>query len=153
VKGYRFEHRIERFARAQGHTCRRIPLSGAAPGWAGDLLLDGRLYEVKCEARGFRRLYRWLNQRDGVIVGADRQTPLIVLRLNDYLTFGSRPKKLPRPYGTKQADDVAGPPPSRPVSDRGNRGKKGKSKETNSIASPDHQEVSIWDQIRDETSS
>jgi hypothetical protein len=38
-----------------------------------------RAVEVKCRAAGFRQLYDWLNQRDVLIVKADRQEPLVVL--------------------------------------------------------------------------
>jgi hypothetical protein len=38
--------------------------------------------EVKCRCQGFRELYRWLNQRDVLIVKADRQEPLVILRLS-----------------------------------------------------------------------
>ena len=38
--------------------------------------------EVKARANGFRELYSWLNQRDVLIVKADRQEPLVILRLS-----------------------------------------------------------------------
>jgi hypothetical protein len=37
--------------------------------------------EVKCRADGFRELYRWLIDRDILIVRADRSEPLVVLPL------------------------------------------------------------------------
>lgn len=40
-----------------------------------------RAVEVKCRA-GFRQLYDGLNQRDVLIVKADRQEPLVVLRMS-----------------------------------------------------------------------
>ena len=54
-----------------------MPLSGAAGGRsAGDIVLPlmGRdlCVEVKARADGIRELYRWLNQRDVLIVKADR---------------------------------------------------------------------------------
>jgi hypothetical protein len=59
-------------------------------GWcwrcAGDIVLPllGRdlCVEVKARADGFRELYCWLNQRDVLIVKADRQEPLVVVRLS-----------------------------------------------------------------------
>jgi len=98
-KGYRFEHAVEALARAHGHDCRRVPLSGSAPHWAGDLLLDGQIFEAKTRARGFRTLHRWLNGRFGLVLGADRQPALVVLRLEDYLTLGRRPE---RPCGASE---------------------------------------------------
>ena len=38
--------------------------------------------EVKCRAQGFRELYSWLEQRDVLIIKADRQEPLVVTRLS-----------------------------------------------------------------------
>ena len=38
--------------------------------------------EVKARADGFRELYSWLNERDVLIVKADRQEPLVVVRLS-----------------------------------------------------------------------
>ena len=46
-------------------------------------LLDRDLrIEVKARADGFRELYSWLNNRDVLIVKADRLEPLVVLRLS-----------------------------------------------------------------------
>ena len=63
-----------------------MPLSGAVGGrFAGDIVLPllGRdlCVEVKARADGFRELYSWLNQRDVLIVKADRQEPLVIVRL------------------------------------------------------------------------
>jgi hypothetical protein len=41
-----------------------------------------RSVEVKSRAAGFRQLYDWLKQRDLLIVKADRQEPLVVVRLS-----------------------------------------------------------------------
>jgi hypothetical protein len=45
---------------------------------------EDRMLRVECKARadGFRELYSWLNQRDPLIVKADRQEPLVVVRLS-----------------------------------------------------------------------
>jgi hypothetical protein len=40
-----------------------------------------RVVEVKCRAHGFRELYRWLLNREILIVRADRSEPLVVLPL------------------------------------------------------------------------
>jgi hypothetical protein len=37
---------------------------------------------VKARAGGFRELYTWLEDRDVLIVTADRQEPLVVVRLS-----------------------------------------------------------------------
>jgi hypothetical protein len=48
------------------------------------LLGEDRALRIECKARadGFRELYSWLNERDVVIVKADRQEPLVVLRIS-----------------------------------------------------------------------
>jgi hypothetical protein len=86
-KGARTERSIVNALRASGIAAVRVPLSGAAGGrFAGDILLPvmGRdlCVEVKARAAGFRELYSWLTNRDVLIVKADRQEPLVVLRLS-----------------------------------------------------------------------
>ena len=86
-KGARTERSIVNALRASGIAAVRVPLSGAAGGrFAGDILLPvmGRdlCVEVKARAAGFRELYSWLTSRDVLIVKADRQEPLVVLRLS-----------------------------------------------------------------------
>jgi hypothetical protein len=61
-------------------------LSGSAGGsYLGDLTIPilgvDRVVEVKCRADGFRELYRWLLERDILIVRADRSEPLVVIPL------------------------------------------------------------------------
>ena len=45
---------------------------------------DDRMLRIECKARadGFRALYCWLDERDVLIVKADRQEPLVILRLS-----------------------------------------------------------------------
>ena len=88
-KGARTERSIVNALQASGLAAVRVPLSGAAAAgdrFAGDIVLPvmGRdlCVEVKARADGFRELYCWLNQRDVLIVKADRQEPLVVLRLS-----------------------------------------------------------------------
>ena len=86
-KGTRTERSIVNALKASGIAAVRVPLSGAVGGrFAGDIILPlmGRdlSVEVKARADGFRELYSWLNQRDVLIVKADRQEPLVVVRLS-----------------------------------------------------------------------
>jgi Holliday junction resolvase len=81
-KGNRTERAIARLLQAHGLEATKI--SGMyKPGADINMLLLGvdRTVEVKCRAEGFRELYSWLNGRDFLIVKADRQEPLVVLRL------------------------------------------------------------------------
>jgi hypothetical protein len=85
-KGNRAERAIVRFLQEKGFAAERIPLSGAAGGsFVGDISIPvggvDRVAEVKCRARGFRELYRWLEGRDFLVLRADRSEPLVVLPL------------------------------------------------------------------------
>ena len=78
LKGKRLEREA---ARLMG--LRRVPLSGAAARsgdeYAGDLVGRGWRWQVKGEANGFRRLYRWLEQHQCLLLKADRKPWLAVL--------------------------------------------------------------------------
>jgi hypothetical protein len=81
-KGNRTERAIVCVLQAHGLAATKIG-GMYKPGADINMLLLGvdRAVEVKCRAEGFRELYSWLNKRDFVIVKADRQEPLVVLRL------------------------------------------------------------------------
>jgi Holliday junction resolvase len=86
-KGARVERGIVMALQAAGLAAVRVPLSGAVGGrFSGDVImpLAGRdlCLEVKARADGFRKLYDWLRDRDVLIVKADRQEPLVVVRLS-----------------------------------------------------------------------
>jgi Holliday junction resolvase len=85
-KGARTERSIVNALQAKSIAAVRVPLSGAAGRFTGDIvlpLMGGDLcVEVKARADGFRELYCWLHQRDVLIVKADRQEPLVVVRLS-----------------------------------------------------------------------
>jgi hypothetical protein len=70
---------------AYGLAAARVPLSGAMAGYPGDLLLPllgvQRVVEVKVRRDGFKPLYDWLENRDLLIVKADRLPPLVVVPL------------------------------------------------------------------------
>ena len=88
----------------------RVPLSGAVGGrFSGDVVLPllGRdlCVEVNARADGFRELYSWLASRDVLIVKADRQPPLVVVRLalaSEVAGYsgGARPGLKARGWGT-----------------------------------------------------
>ena len=68
--------RAEREAAALLPGGRRVPLSGGMGGeWSCDLLdRDGRRYEVKVRADGFRQIYDWLEVLPGHGVGKVRRS-------------------------------------------------------------------------------
>ncbi|MEM5854357.1 MAG: hypothetical protein QW228_08385 [Candidatus Aenigmatarchaeota archaeon] len=81
-KGKRVEYQIRDLLRKLG-PCERVPCSGNARAFKGDLVLflkDRELHiEVKARAQGFKQFYAWLEKVDLLIVKADRKDPLIVL--------------------------------------------------------------------------
>jgi Holliday junction resolvase len=82
-KGSRAERAIARLLQAQGIAATKI--SGMYKSGADismPLLGTDRAVEVKCRAAGFAQLYDWLSERDILIVKADRQEPLVVLRMS-----------------------------------------------------------------------
>jgi Holliday junction resolvase len=85
-KGNRLERAIVRLLQDHGLAAERVPLSGAAGGsYLGDLTVPviGRdlVVEAKARANGFSRLYAWLEDRDLLIIKADRRDALVVLPL------------------------------------------------------------------------
>jgi Holliday junction resolvase len=85
-KGNREERHLVALLQAAGFSAERVPLSGSAGGrFAGDLSVPllgiDRTVEVKVRGGGFRELYRWLEERDLLVVRADRSEPLVILPL------------------------------------------------------------------------
>ena len=88
-KGSRFEREIVELARLRDLEAHRVPLSGSAPGFKGDVhIKKGRenwVIEAKKRADGFKFLYQHLEGADILVVGADRKKPLAVVDLGDFL--------------------------------------------------------------------
>jgi hypothetical protein len=77
------ERAIVRLLRAQGVVATKINgIYKPSADISMALLGTDRAVEVKCRAAGFKELYTWLNDRDVLIVKADRQEPLVVLRMS-----------------------------------------------------------------------
>jgi hypothetical protein len=75
-KGVRTERTIAKMIGAQ-----KVSRAYAA-GHDLELKFGDRLLRIECKARadGFRELYSWLDACDALIVKADRQKPLVVVR-------------------------------------------------------------------------
>ena len=99
---YRKAARAEReLARLLGGE--RVPLSGAAGGsYAGNVVAMGLTWQVKVEADGWRRLYRWLDAADALALKADRRPWLVVLPIHTFLGI------VHRRSGSKQLASVSG---------------------------------------------
>lgn len=88
-KGSRFERETVSIFRAYGLQADRIPLSGAAEGFKGDVrLIDHNechlRVECKKRASGQKQIREWIEDSDLLVLGADRQEALVVLRLKDF---------------------------------------------------------------------
>jgi len=86
-KGLRTERAIVNLLQGKGFAAERVPLSGAAGGrYTSDVsvpvLGEDLKFEAKCRANGFKEIYSWLEGNDGLIIKADRQPMLVVMRLD-----------------------------------------------------------------------
>lgn len=87
-KGDRLERAVVTLLKAHGLDAKRVPLSGSAAGYPGDVSvkLAGRELCVECKSRAdFKTLYGWLEGRDALVLKADRKDALLVVRLKDVL--------------------------------------------------------------------
>jgi len=88
-KGSRFERDIVDKARVRDLTANRVPLSGSASGFKGDVHIKvGRetwVIEAKKRKSGFKFLYKHLEGADILVVGEDRNRALAVIDLEDLL--------------------------------------------------------------------
>lgn len=97
-KGARNERNLVKIFQEAGLGAERVPLSGACGGsYAGDLTVPVTLmnggeakafdltFEAKQRAAGFKTLYSWLGENDGLIIGADRKPHLVVLPIQTFI--------------------------------------------------------------------
>lgn len=93
-KGNRLEREIVQHLQQAGLEAKRVPLSGSARGFKGDVIvtLSTKHYRLECKSRkDFRTLYGWLEGNDALILKGDRQEPLVVMRLADLLALHNGP--------------------------------------------------------------
>jgi hypothetical protein len=87
-KGNRVEREVLALLREAGLEARRVPLSGSAPGYPGDLEVElpglGRVV-VEVKARKKVALEAWLEGRGLLVLKPDRRPPLAVLPLQALL--------------------------------------------------------------------
>jgi hypothetical protein len=82
-KGRRTELAIVRLLQDRGIAAEKVSRAGyGGPDLIMPVLGQNRAAEVKCRAEGFRELYGWIADRDVLIVKADHQEPLVVIRLS-----------------------------------------------------------------------
>lgn len=92
-KGARFERYVVAKLKTMGYEAKRVPLSGAADGFPGDVMV-----KFPCAVHGHKWLtveckigrqvpnfiYEKLETHKALIVKRDRKPPLVVLRLEDW---------------------------------------------------------------------
>jgi hypothetical protein len=101
VKGWVAENEIKHMHLDLNIFCKRVPLSGAAAGYKGDLeILDEFVAEVKKRAggNGFATIERWMGDNDLLFLKRNRQLPLVVM---DWATY----VKLMRGYKSNSLSD------------------------------------------------
>ena len=95
TKGQRNECAIVNLLKDAGLPAERVPLSGAAGGqFAGDIVVNGKRFEAKIRASGFKQIYEWLGDHRGLFIRSDRRELLIVLRAADWIELRRRHDEL-----------------------------------------------------------
>ena len=85
-KGYRGEYNLVKILQGQGIECKRVPLSGGAPGTPGDLIInDPHRCEVKVRGNGFVQIYKWLEDNNFLFLKADKKSYLAVCELQTFM--------------------------------------------------------------------
>jgi Holliday junction resolvase len=94
-KGDRAERDLVKRLQAAGLPARRVPLSGSVKGYPGDVsaTVGGREVTLEVKSRkNFATLHAWLDERDALVLKADRSEPLLVVRLNTLLELLGKPE-------------------------------------------------------------
>jgi len=85
-KGNRVEREIVNYLNKNGISAKRVPLSGAAEGFKGDIIIDGSIRaEVKARKDGFKQIYKWLEGNDYLFLKANRKPVLVVMMIEDFM--------------------------------------------------------------------
>jgi hypothetical protein len=87
-KGNRYERHVVNALKELGFDAKRVPLSGAADGFPGDVIVQtagGQMtFECKKRKDGFKQLYKWIDGNDGVVLSADNRESLVVMTFSDF---------------------------------------------------------------------
>ena len=107
-KGSAFEREIRQQIRAIGIECKRVPLSGAAQGFKGDLQLAGMTAECKRRKRSYSSLYQALEQGGGsdlLFVRDDQRDSLVVMPFDTFASL-CRWAGLPQKYPATTSEET-----------------------------------------------
>jgi len=90
-KGRRGEYEIRDRIRKAGIECERVPVSGSAEGFKGDIWfrIEDVVYkgEVKRRKSGFTTLYKWIEGKDALFLRDDFKDWIVVLPLDVFLNI------------------------------------------------------------------
>lgn len=78
-KGQREEQAVVSLHKREGFEAKRVPLSGAADGFKGDVIVHGLTGESKLRAAGFKQIYSWLGDNDFLTLRHDNAERLYVV--------------------------------------------------------------------------
>jgi hypothetical protein len=96
-KGARAELALVHFLQGHGFAAEKISgMYKRGPDLSVPLLGIDRSVEVKIRANGFRELYGWLQDRDLLIIRADRRELLVILRLQLAAEVAKAAERAPR---------------------------------------------------------
>lgn len=84
-KGNRGEREVVELFRTAGFDAKRVPLSGAARGFPGDVVAGDMTVQVKLGGHVPVSLYKWLEGADVLLCRRDREEWLVVQRWKDWV--------------------------------------------------------------------
>ena len=86
-KGSRIERELYHKLKDRGFEVARVDAKNNQLGIpdSHDLVVGNKTVEVKARANGFKQLYDWIDPVDVLVVRADRQSFLVVQRLEDWM--------------------------------------------------------------------
>ncbi len=86
-KGNREERAIVSLHRMHGFESKRVPLSGSAVGFKGDVMVHGLVGESKLRATAFKKIYEWLGDNDFLCLRADNSERLYIIREDRWIAM------------------------------------------------------------------
>lgn len=86
-KGNREERAIVNLHKQHGFEAKRVPLSGAADGFKGDVIVHGLVGESKLRASAFTKVYQWLGDNDFLTLRCDGKERLYVIREDRWIAM------------------------------------------------------------------
>ena len=80
-KGLRVERELVNKLKESGVDAKRVPLSGAAEGFKGDIQIGDLIAEVKArkDGAGFKTLEYWLGDNDVLFLKKNNTDPMVIL--------------------------------------------------------------------------